>query len=325
MYINNLYYLIKPFIPRQLQLIVRRRVALNKKKRYQDIWPIDREATKLPLEWSGWPNNKQFALILTHDVEAQKGLERCHKLIELEKTHGFRSSFNFVAEGYSDSSDMRNYLAENGFEVGLHGINHNPRNFLTKNKFQGQVKNINYYLKKWGAVGYRSPCMFHNLEWFHQLNIEYDASTFDTDPFEPQPDGVRTIFPFWVNYNSSNRGYVELPYTLPQDFTLFMIFQEKNIQIWKRKLDWIAEQGGMALLNTHPDYMNFGNKEITFQEYPAGYYEDFLKYIITNYQGKYWNPLPREMACFWKKGMEKTMERQFENGKSLCVRLATQV
>jgi hypothetical protein len=29
----------------------------------------------------------------------------------------------------------------------------------------------------------------------HDLNIEYDASTFDTDPFEPQPDGVGTIFP----------------------------------------------------------------------------------------------------------------------------------
>jgi hypothetical protein len=23
-------------------------------------------------------------------------------------------------------------------------------------------------------------------------------STFDTDPFEPQPDGMGTIFPFWV-------------------------------------------------------------------------------------------------------------------------------
>ena len=40
--------------------------------------------------------------------------------------------------------------------------------------------------------------MLHNLEWFHDLNVKYDSSTFDTDPFEPQPDGVGTIFPFWV-------------------------------------------------------------------------------------------------------------------------------
>jgi hypothetical protein len=40
--------------------------------------------------------------------------------------------------------------------------------------------------------------MYHDLELLHHLDIEYDASTFDTDPFEPQPDGMGTIFPFWV-------------------------------------------------------------------------------------------------------------------------------
>ena len=72
----------------------------------------------------------------------------------------------------------------------------------------------------------------HNLEWISDLEIQYDASTFDTDPFEPQPDGVETIFPFWVSRPSSlnsqlstlnhpRSGYVELPYTLPQDSTVF--------------------------------------------------------------------------------------------------------
>jgi hypothetical protein len=48
------------------------------------------------------------------------------------------------------------------------------------------------------------------------------------------------------------RGYVELPYPLPQDFTLFTVMREKDIDIWKKKLDWIVEKGGMALLITHP-------------------------------------------------------------------------
>ena len=38
---------------------------------------------------------------------------------------------------------------------------------------------------------------------------------------------------------------------------LFILMKEKNINIWKQKLDWIAEHGVMALMNTHPDYMNF--------------------------------------------------------------------
>ena len=61
---------------------------------------------------------------------------------------------------------------------------------------QQRASIINAYLKEWGAVGFRSPAMHHNLEWLQDLDIEYDASTFDTDPFEPQPDGVGTIFPF---------------------------------------------------------------------------------------------------------------------------------
>jgi hypothetical protein len=87
-----------------------------------------------------------------------------------------------------------------------------------------------------------------------------DASTFDTDPFEPQPEGMGTIFPFWVHDGSKTKGFVEIPYTLPQDFTLFVLMREKNIDIWKKKLDWIVEKGGMALLITHPDYMIFGGK-----------------------------------------------------------------
>ena len=65
-------------------------------------------------------------------------------------------------------------------------------------------------------VGFRAPKMFHDFEMINELNIEYDSSTFDTDPFEPQPDGMAIIFPFWVQNGYKTRGYVELPYTLPR-------------------------------------------------------------------------------------------------------------
>ena len=138
------------------------------------------------------------------------------------------------------------------------------------------------------------------LEWICKLDIQYDLSTFDTDPFEPQSDGVGTIFPFWVNSKNSNKGYVELPYTLPQDFTMFIILKERNIEIWKRKLDWIASNGGMALLNTHPDYINYKNKKLKQEEYTVDLYFDFLNYVIKEYQDKYWNALPHEVALYYK-------------------------
>ena len=69
--------------------------------------------------------------------------------------------------------------------------------------------------------------MYHNLDWTQSLNVTYDASTFDTDPFEPHPDGLGTIFPKWISANGTGKGYVELPYTLPQDFTLFVLMREE--------------------------------------------------------------------------------------------------
>jgi len=301
MLINNIYYFLKPSIPRRLQVNLRRIRFLFKRKLYTNNWPIDENARKKPDEWSGWPDQKKFALVLTHDVETAKGLDKCYELIKIEERLGFRSSFNFLSEEYKVVPELRHYIINSGFEVGLHGLTHDGRLFKSKKRFQKHAPRINYYLKEWQSVGFRSPSMHHRLDWLHNLNIEYDASTFDTDPFEPQPDGIRTIFPSFVQGNPFGKGYVELPYTLPQDHTLFIIMKERDIDIWKQKLDWIVKNGGMALLLTHPDYMNFKGTKLRYEEYPAEYYEKFLDYIKVKYKGQYWHVLPREIARYWTK------------------------
>ena len=76
----------------------------------------------------------------------------------------------------------------------------------------------------------------------------------------------------------------ELPYTLPQDFTLFVLLQEKTPEIWMRKLDWIAQHGGMALVDVHPDYLCFDNAIATSREYPVAHYKSFLEYVSRRYE-----------------------------------------
>ncbi|HKZ56666.1 MAG TPA: hypothetical protein VJ024_03085 [Thermodesulfovibrionales bacterium] len=267
--------------------------------RYREVWPIDAKSNKRPERWSGWPDQKRFALILTHDVETEKGLNKCYDLIQLEKRLGFISSFNFVAEDYRIPSEFRQHLLDNGFEIGVHGLSHDGKLYLSRKTFERQAARINQYLTEWKSAGFRSPSMHHNLEWIRDLNIEYDASTFDTDPFEPKSQGMGTIYPFVVSNNTSAKRYVELPYTLPQDFTLYVLFKERSIDIWKKKLDWIAENGGMALMIVHPDYMSFNGAKPGNDEYPAEFYEEFLNYTKSKYQGQYWNVLPKEIARFW--------------------------
>lgn len=294
--ILSAYYILKPLIMRRIQIFLRRYHAEWKMKNVGNIWPIDEKAGNKPDNWPGWPEGKKFAFVLTHDVERQGGVEKCLQLMEIDKKHGIRSSFNFVPHDYTVPPKLRKQLTDSGFEVGIHGLNHDGNMFRDRELFERQSVQINQILKDWGSAGFRAPSMFHNLEWIHDLNIEYDSSTFDTDPFEPQPDGVKTIFPFSMNGNNSRPGFIELPYTLPQDFLLFIILRHKNIDVWKKKVDWIAEKGGMVNFIVHPDYMNFGGTILSIEEYPSKYYEELLDYVSSKYEGQYWQALPKDIA-----------------------------
>jgi glycosyltransferase involved in cell wall biosynthesis len=301
-------------------------------------WPIMPGSEKPPTTWPGWPEGKKFALVLTHDVKSWPGVAKCQEVMELEQESGFRSCFSFVPEGgYTISRTLRKELTRNGFEVGVHDLNHDGRLFHNRADFSEKATQINRYLTEWGAVGFRSAFMLRNLDWLHDLNIQYDSSTFDTDPFEPQPEGVGTIFPFWVpkprNRNhvrngahvsfagdniESRAGYVELPYTLPQDSTLFFLLGERTSDIWLQKLDWIARHGGMALVGVHPDYLSFDN-QTRQRVYPAAKYAELLNYLAERYEGQYWNVTPSELARWYRSmavGRNAGSEKKFAGKKA---------
>jgi len=335
MLLRRFYYSLKPFLPQELRLSMRRWRARSLLPRVKDVWPIHEAAGKAHDGWPGWPEGRQFAFVLSHDIEDRGGLEKCRQLASLEMDAGFRSSFNFIPEGgYRVPADLRRWLVANKFEVGVHDLHHDGKLYHSQLEFRRHAGRINQYLREWEADGFRSGFMLRNLGWLHDLEILYDASTFDTDPFEPQPQGAGTIFPFWVPApsisapaNSSlsaggematgylhppsatlhprpsaGSGYVELPYTLPQDSTMFLVLRLRNADVWKRKLDWLAERGGMALLDTHPDYMRFDGVRPSFVDYDAAIYREFLEFVKTRYHGRYWHALPREVAryaCEW--------------------------
>src|ERR1035441_4719507 len=201
---NRLYYSIKPVVPLSVRFAIRRWFAVRKRRRVDGVWPIMPGSELPPEGWPGWPEGKQFALVLTHDVEGNLGLGKCARLIELEKSLGFRSSFNLIPEGeYRVSDALRADFHAHGCEVGVHDLYHDGKLFLREHEFSVNAVRINEYVREWGAAGFRSGFMLHNLDWLHQLNVQYDASTFDTDPFEPQPQGRNTIFPFCVKHSAA--------------------------------------------------------------------------------------------------------------------------
>jgi hypothetical protein len=139
-------------------------------------------------------------------------------------------------------------------------------------------------MKDFGAVGFRSPLTHRNPEWMQALDVEYDLSFFDTDPFEPIPGGTMSIWPFFLGC------FVELPYTLMQDYTLTAVLGESTPRLWLEKLNFIEENYGMALLNSHPDYLMFQNT--------WNVYYQFL--LAMKEREGYWHALPSQVANWWK-------------------------
>ena len=107
------------------------------RKQIGDVWPVMPGSEQPPKNWPGWPKDKKFALVLTHDVESKEGLRKCRLLMQLEQNLGFRSSFNFIPEGsYRVPAELREELTANGFEVGIHDLKHDGRSVYLASQVQ---------------------------------------------------------------------------------------------------------------------------------------------------------------------------------------------
>ncbi len=294
------YYAVKPLLPRRLQIAVRRGYARVQARRAFPAWPAEpvlvelRDAElwrkladapdgRVPLV-NFWPEGRRYAVALTHDVEGPRGVANIERVREVERRHGFVSSWNFVAEGYPLPNGLFEALRAEGCEIGLHGIHHDGSLFRDRASFERQLPLICRYLAEWDAVGFRSPATHRNPDWMRELPVLYDSSFPDTDPFEPQSGGCCSILPFRFG------DVVELPITLVQDHTMWEILREPGIDRWLQKSKWIMRHHGLINLIVHPDYVvDSARLEL---------YDRFLAFLVAQPGG--WHALPRDVARWWR-------------------------
>ena len=120
--LKDIYYQVKPLLPRRLQIALRRARARIKLRTHGDVWPIDEKAATPPKNWQGWPDGKRFAFVMTHDVETEVGLDRCRDLLRIDQEFGIVSSFNFVPERYEVPAELRDHLVNHGFEIAVQDL-----------------------------------------------------------------------------------------------------------------------------------------------------------------------------------------------------------
>lgn len=296
---RSLYYWIKPLLPRLLKQLLHQIYGARTKDKYLK-WPV--EDRFVQFQWETlrqvlllcgkqdvsfpyfWPEGKQFAFVITHDIETAEGQHLVPVLADLEESFGFSSVFNFVPERYPLDFGLIEDLQQRGFEIGIHGLKHDGKLFQSYEIFSERAVRINHYLEKLRSVGFRSPYTHRNLEWMQLLNLDYDLSCFDTDPYEPMPGGTMSIWPFRIG------RFLELPYTLPQDSTMFNILGERSPRIWSEKTAFIRKHHGMALMLVHPDYSGEGVAKQCYAE--------FLQEMQAI--SGYWHALPRQVASWWQ-------------------------
>lgn len=296
----QIYYALKPAIPRAIVRMIRKVLSGADRRGIIQNWPIDARYAAFEVEVlrqamlisgaksircrSFWPGANRFAFVLTHDIETLRGQAFVREVAALEERLGFRSSFNFVLDRYPLDLELMQDLRGRGFEVGCHGLKHDGKLFSSHRTFCSRSEILNAKMRNYDMVGFRSPLTHRNPAWMQALEIEYDSSFFDTDPFEPVPGGTMSIWPFFLG------RFVELPYTLAQDHTLTAVLGETSPKIWMEKVDFIERYHGMALINTHPDYLR--------QRDCWKVYGQFLHSM--KQRSGFWHALPQEVAQWWR-------------------------
>jgi len=302
------YYRARPLLPRSLQMSMRRSFSRLQSKARFPRWPVETTLHDFydflfrliagvahgPVPYIAlWPRKWSWAFVLTHDVEAQIGYDQLPELLRVEVEAGYHSSWNFVPQNrYVVDDRLVETLREQGFEVGVHGFNHDGRDLASLAILKKRLPAIRAYAERWQATGFRSPGTLRSPELMPLLGFDYDSSYTDTAPFEPQAGGCCTWLPYMID------DLVELPITLTQDHTLFDLLGYQDETFWIEKARFLRQRGGMALVLTHSDYV--GNPHLL----------DSYRRLLDEFadDATAWKALPRDVSDWWRRRADSRLE-----------------
>ncbi len=298
----DVFYRVKRLIPRGAQLAARRALI-----RWQGLpafpqWPYDDSVhrlvrlyvqcaalasgrSRLSFRWF-WPGRTRAALMLTHDVETEAGLRGAVRVANEEQERGLRSSFNVVGRWYPIDWGIVRELVDRGFEIGVHGVFHDRSMFSSREAFEAQQPALREAAESLGATGFRSPATHRVVDWLPELPVSYDCTVPHSDPYEPQPGGCCSPWPYFIE------NLVELPYTLPQDHTLFTLLRHRTPEAWIQQAERLERAHGLIQCLSHPDPGYLGDDRM-FASYCG-----FLDAMAG--RASLWKPLPRDIAAWWR-------------------------
>jgi len=303
---REIYYFIRNnyLMPLTLRKNIQRYVLRDWHRISFPHWPVDRTVEaiferilafilkagtvdKIPFIWF-WPDGFQSCLMMTHDVESTSGRDFCTHLMDIDDSFGIKSAFQIIPEErYEVTEEFLESIRSKGYEICIHGLNHDGYLFHDRERFLERVKEINEYAKRYGAKGFRSPSLYRNQAWYDSFEFSYDMSVPNVGHLDAQRGGCCTVMPYFIG------DILELPVTTIQDYTLFYILNNYSIDIWQQQIALILEKHGLISFLIHPDYI--------INERNCNVYRTLLEYISKiRVNEKIWTALPRDIDEWWR-------------------------
>ena len=238
-----------------------------------------------------WPDDSDFALVLTHDVESSDGIRLAEEAAKVEADHGVKSTWFIVGRLASEARRLADRLKADGHEIGLHGVEHDmvfP--FLSRADMEKRLDGCQSFIDDYEIKGFRSPALLRSDLMYEVVGerFAYDSSVVDSGRLAPhaRPTGCCSIFPFRRGQN------VVIPITIPFDASLlFLGYSHEHMPVlWDAKVDFICDEGGVAVMDTHPEPHFSGSKR------GLAAYESFLRAM--GERSQLWNATAGELADF---------------------------
>lgn len=302
--VGAIYYAIRPLMGVAVRKHLQRLYLRDRQKTPFPQWPVDvtverlteqllllgmkaQGIDRLPFIWF-WPDGAKTCTTISHDVEAEEGLQFIPKLMDLNDSFGVKTSFQVVPEKrYAAPEKILQVIREREFEVNVHDLNHDGHLFRDREEFLRRAKRINHYAQKWGARGFRSAVMYRNADWFGALDFSYDMSLPNVAHLDPQRGGCCTVLPFFIG------NILEIPVTMTQDYSLFHILKDYSLRLWKEQIARIREHNGLVSVIVHPDYI--------IDERARGVYKDLVAHVCElASQNETWIARPGEVDVWWR-------------------------
>jgi hypothetical protein len=298
------YYSLRPFfsvpVRRQIQKVYLR----GWDNRPFPHWPVDTTVedllercltmgmqahglSEIPFIWF-WPDGASACALMTHDVETTLGRDFCSTLMDINDEFEIKASFQVVPEKrYTVPESYLSSLRDRGFEIGVQDLNHDGHLYSTREEFVRRAALIRKYREQFKSTGFRAAILYRNLDWLPEMEFSYDMSVPNVAHLDPQSGGCCTLFPYYIGKT------LEIPVTTTQDYSLFHVIGQYNIDLWKTQTSRILEKHGLMNFIVHPDYI--------VEERPQQTYRDLLAHLAKmRAEQNVWIPLPRDVDEWWR-------------------------